>query len=486
MQRETVAGQIYYPHNTHLVIMKKTIGIILNCIVITFFLFSGGSSSASARVFYVDPQKGSMNGDGSKHKPWSTLEDVWKSNKIETQIWLPPYNGTSLVKKNSDAPVQPGDILQLLSGYHGNLDIIGAVNSKDITIKAAPGAKPEISRISLRSASRWIFDGLRISPSFSNVSNTQPIILIETHNWTGPSSYVTIRNCDLFSVASVDGFTDLDWAKKTTKGIHTSGDHTIIENTKITNVSGGISIYKANNSEVRKTLIFDSGMDGIQVAGSNNVKIEYSTVKNIYSVSKGNHYDMIQAWAIGGEMKGMEIRGNILIASELKDQPYRAPVQGIGLFDGWFNGFIIENNLVVTDSLHGISLYGARNCRVLNNTLSSGNGYPTPGNCPIRVYPHKNGTPGENNIIRNNFASFISVDNKGVPGGVVVDHNISDVATGLFFCKPLTFNYNLKPNSRAINRGSSVEAPDIDILNRKRDNRPDIGAYEYLVSAKCK
>ncbi len=451
-------------------------------IFIVILLFSTGSMASE---FYVDPVNGSMLGDGSVEKPWSTMQEVWTGNKIKTQAWVTPYNTHSpaVIDKNPSAPVHPGDTIYLLSGYHGDLQIIGAVNSDTITVKAAPGATPKFKRISLRSAVKWAFEGLSVSPSYAQTfSQISAMFFTENHSWTGPCSDISIKNSEIFSVADVSGWTKNDWLTKASAGARVQGNNVTIENVTMRNAAGGVGLSNANNAQVRYCKITNIGMDGIQIVGSDYVKIEYNTIKNVYSVSAGNHYDLIQAWTLDGTMEGVEIRGNTLIMSDNANQPFLNSVQGIGLFDGWFNNFVIENNLIITNTYHGISLYGANNCKILNNTVASVFSNISPVEAPIRVYPHKSGSSGSGNIIRNNFANYISTENKGVSGGVTVNNNITGFINTDHFVNPLAFDFSLKPTSSAIDAGATSAALLIDIVKNKRDGEPDIGAYEYGVS----
>lgn len=60
-----------------------------------------------ATTYHVDPINGSMSGDGSASNPWSTLEDVFANNKIESQepATYPYEDGDPLIAKNSGAPM---------------------------------------------------------------------------------------------------------------------------------------------------------------------------------------------------------------------------------------------------------------------------------------------------------------------------------------------------------------------------------------------
>ena len=427
----------------------------------------------TAADFYVDPVNGSMQGDGSAERPWSTLEEVWNANKIHTQVWSTPYTTTStLLDKNTQAPVKPGDTIYLLSGYHGDVQIVGAVNNDTITVKAVSGASPKLKRLLIRSASNWIFEGLSISPShaepFSTIDN---IVYIDNHDWTGPSSNITIKNCDIFSVNDISGWTANDWNTNASSGMYIDGIYTAVDNVRLRNIGMGISIDRAHHTIIKNTKIENFCADGIRIIGANYTKIEHNIVKNVYTVLDYSvfHYDLIQAWTLDGDVEGVEIRGNILIAHEDPNQPLKETVQGIGFFDGWFDNFVIENNLLITDGYHGISLYGARNCKVVNNTVVD---------TPIKVYPHKDGSPGEGNTIRNNFAGLVSVTDNGISSGTVVENNIAGFVQSDHFNNPSVFDFSLKAGSSAINTGSAL-SPTTDITGYIRDATPDIGAYEY-------
>jgi hypothetical protein len=65
--------------------------------------------------------------------------------------------------------------------------------------------------------------------------------------------------------------------------------------------------------------------------------------------------------------------------------------------------------------------------------------------------------------------------------------NIKILGTGNIYGDPKftapawgkTGNYHLKSGSPAINQGTSTGAPKDDLDRKKRDSKPDIGAYEY-------
>ncbi|MBF0227250.1 MAG: hypothetical protein HQK76_17530 [Desulfobacterales bacterium] len=210
---------------------------------------------------------------------------------------------------------------------------------------------------------------------------------------------------------------------------------------------------------------------------------QYNTIKNCYAVN-ANHDDGFQSWSTGldgqvgtGTVIGIILRGNTIINYEDPNQKFLGDLQGIGCFDGMFEDWIIENNVIFTNHWHGITLSGAINCRIVNNTVIDINS-EAPGPAWLRISNHKNGTPSRDCLIRNNLTTYISTDT-----GVQIDHNIiiSFEDYNNFFKNYSKMDFNLKPNCSAIDTGIGDLAPSID---RDKKDRPakkgwDIGAYEY-------
>jgi parallel beta-helix repeat protein len=171
---------------------------------------------------------------------------------------------------------------------------------------------------------------------------------------------------------------------------------------------------------------------------------------------------------------GVVLRGNTIINYVDPNQPYRGTLQGIGCFDGTYVDWIIENNVIITDHWHGITLLGARNCLVINNTVLDQNN-ESPGPPWICVEKHKNGTPPVNCVIRNNLATAFRN-----AAGVLEENNLIIQDPAALFVNPARFDLHLRPGAAAIDAGSSVNAPklDRDRVPRPQGNGIDIGAYE--------
>src|SRR5690606_5518894 len=176
-----------------------------------------------------------------------------------------------------------------------------------------------------------------------------------------------------------------------------------------------------------------------------------------------------------GEVTGIVLRGNVIINYEDPNQPLRGPLQGIGCFDGTFVDWVVENNVIITDHWHGISLYGVRNVRVVNNTVLDPNA-ESPGPPWIKLTEHKDGTPPENCIVRNNLATAFTSSSTGV----TEDHNIVLDDLSKYFVSP-PCDVHLLDNAPAIDQGVSDLAPQADIegIPRPQGSAVDVGAYEW-------
>lgn len=441
-------------------------------------------SSLHAATFHVDPVAGSDQGDGSAANPWRSLSRVLDDGLVETRRWpsLPYSSGMTLVPWNQGAPVRAGDTILLHDGDHGDVTIRLHYNSAPITIAAAPGSTPRFHRLHLVSSQNWNLRGLAVRPS-PGLERPPQLVDVVDHNWSGPTWDIHLDDMDIRTVDDASGWTPHDWVNNASTGIRLGASRLSLGNSRIRNVRFGI-VVSAPDVTVRHNVVDGFSADGIRGIADRGL-FEYNLVMNckIGGDDDGNHDDGFQSWSNGpggvgtGSVDDVVLRGNVFIGSVDPADPLRGSMQGIGLFDGFFDNWIIENNLVITDHWHGIALYGARNSRIVNNTVID----PVPG-APgplwIRVNPHKNGTPSENVVVRNNLAmSFVL---SGI--NLVNDHNLQFThanAASLFVAPP--YDLRLRADSPAIDAGSAELAPTHDALGVPRPQGAgiDLGAYEY-------
>lgn len=409
-----------------------------------------------SRDYFVDPATGSMSNPGTAEQPWSTLAEVFGAGKV--------FN--------------PGDVIHLLSGDHG-FPVITGDNTEDVTIIREAGHQPVINGITFSGARHWVLKDVAVfidavppkpaileHPAFPEYESTLVRI-------TGGSSGISLVDCDVSSIEDSSLWTADDWNKKAWNGLFINGNSRdiLIDGCLFLNVNFGIKIDSAAEYvTVANSRIQNFCGDGIQIA-CNHVTVTHNVIADCYDTN-GNHDDGIQGLAQG---TGVVVSGN-LITSATSDRPLMGYLQGLAFFDGWFDDFVFENNIIAVGHWHGISLYGARNCRVVNNTvvknpLSSSSMTPW-----IRVWPHKNGQASAGNLVRNNLTSGMS----NATGIGTVDHNLVTTDYTAHFVDYVGSDFHLKSDSAAIGAGSAVDAPVFDFDGETRSSPPDVGADEYI------
>lgn len=442
------------------------------------------TNPVEATDFYVDPEHGDAANDGSAEKPWRNLQEVIDAGLVESTDWtsLPYKEAAGLKPKNPGAPIKAGDAIWLRSGYYGDLRISHHYNSDFVTISAMPGHTPRFRSVQLMSASFWAFTGLHVSPEFGDGDKPGTLIHIQSHGWHGSTHDVSVEDCVLQSASDTSAWSATDWNERSCSGISADGPRIVVRRNRLKNVNSGISL-SGPHGLVERNVVENFAGDGLRGLGDHCV-FQYNLIKNCYDVND-NHDDGFQSWSYGpdgvgtSEVIGMVLRGNTIINFDDPNQPHRGPLQGIGCFDGMFVDWIVENNVIVVDHWHGITLMGARGCRIVNNTVIDPN-TEEPGPAGITISSHKKKIPSTGCVVRNNLTTSLT---KGGAGDMVLDHNVIVDDPVSFFVDPANGNLQLKEGSPAIDAGSPELAPEMDIAEtpRSQGSAVDVGAYEYGV-----
>ena len=450
--------------------------------VLVLFIFGLLSNICFARIFYIDPANGSDSGDGSISSPWKTLEYVINNNLVESAAYITQYDSHNpqTEPKNTGAPVKAGDTLMLYGGLHGDIFIQNYINPSYITIKAVPGQTPILKKCHLRSAKNWRFEGLSISSEPYGTYIGDVLFYLESHNWHGPVSDIEIKDCMIYSTANA-WTTAEDWVSKGSNGILVNASRVLLQNNTLTNIRLGISLSGDNNRAIGNSVINFAG-DGLRILGSSNL-VESNLIKNCYSVDD-NHDDGIQSFTTGGLIVDNNIvRGNTILNYEDPHQPLLGSLQGIGCFDGPYNNWVVENNLVVVDHWHGITFYEGINCRIINNTVLD----PTPSssNGPswISIGERNSGSPSSNCVVKNNIANAVNIhasSNNTTVGNNILLQSVNEYNS--HFVDFANFDFRLIQGSGAIDHADMNYSSMIDIngMARPWGRASDIGAYEFL------
>ncbi len=421
------------------------------------------SFSISATNYYCDPANGNMNNSGtSVGNAWTTLADVFARGKN----------------------FQSGDIIYLMNGAHGR-SYIAKSNTGYVTIKALEGHNPKLGSIQFGTASYWAFDGLIFTADGTGGDFRTNFVSTGTS-----TTYIKITNSTFYMEEDSSSWTFDDWYAKTKNrsyhGLRLKGDYFIFNNNHVKNVYFGLLI-ESSNIELKNNIIENFGADAIQMQNCSNVLIESNIIRNAYLEDYGqNHDDAIQFLGLSATLDNIVIIKNKVynfidpITQDMIDNNLVSyQMQGIFLTDGKITNSLIENNLVVIDTYHGITLNNSNNTRIQNNTV-----FRTPTNLNpqnirpwIMQYTGKGGTH-TNGVIRNNIAQQYSI----VSGNILENNlTISSSSADNYFSDYSIFDFTLKENSPAIEAGVNTDLSDTDLAgnNRLTGTYVDCGAYEY-------
>jgi hypothetical protein len=462
---------------------------------------------ASHHTFYVDPVNGSMKGDGSAAKPWHTLAEVVNPTYklIATQSHKVAGGTDALQDVNPKAPIQPGDLIMLKTGNHGDVSITNNFNKDFIGVLPAPGQAPVIQSLRLTSSGKWAFQGLKFMPG---VGTKRPggIIAVGYGDWVGQTHDVLLDSNTISTADNTANWSNADWMNNTqTYAIAFTlnvpcGTAT---NNHIYGVLNGIAAA-STNSVIQGNLIEKIFNDGVDI-GTSNVIVKNNSIKGgVNDVSTDTlHADGIQGFVtkVNGQVqtnRNVVIDGNQIYKTGNADITY---MQGITIFDGKWDNLTIQNNVIATNHWNALVAYGAQNSKIVNNTVIA----TDPAKHPswIQIRNAKDGTVPSNTIIRNNISTQLSV----VGNSMQVDHNIAAQSISVpGLAKPITsgttgtqnkvvtnissqfvtfnipansFDMRLKSGSSAIGFGSPTAMPTVDIVGKSRSAPVDLGAYAH-------
>lgn len=430
------------------------------------------ATSLTATNYYCNPISGNMNNNGtSEASAWGSLKDLFGS-----------YKRNQLVE---------GDVVYLMNGMHERA-YIAMTNTGYITIKALEGHSPKLSGVQFGTASYWAFDGLIFTADGTGGSFATAFI-----NTGTTTTHIKVTNSTFYMEEDSSSWTYDDWYNKTQKRtyfpIRIRGDHFIFNSNHIKNVYFGL-LTEGSNIEIKNNIIENFGADAIQMQNCSNVHIEGNIIQNAYLENYGgnvgghpsNHDDAIQILGLtSSDLDNIVIIRNKVysfnkpITQDMIDNNLVGyQMQGIFLTNGRITNGLFENNLVVIDTYHGITLNSSQNTRLQNNTVVR---TPTDYN-PQSIRPwvsfYDGGGTHSGGTLRNNIAYEL----QGV-SGVVSENNItvSNSVVDNYFSDYSGFDFTLNSSSPAIDAGVNSDLAEIDLAgnNRLHGSFVDVGAYEY-------
>ena len=323
---------------------------------------------------------------------------LWTSTSIGLAAPVPPNSGIPEMTTwtvSTPAELQAalgsatgGDEIVLESGNYGNVTVSGANFATDVTIRSTDESDPAIfSKLTVSSSSGLTFDGIEVATSASAAAHT-PLVLINSG-----SHDITIRNSEIHGPADGRSSRGID-AKDGTYDITVEGNY--IHHVK----TGGVFIGSDNVSVSENTFNY-IGSDSMKFGKNNGVVIENNTGPTHLLSKSGDHADFIQFQS--GSSTNIVIRGNVLLTEESGATNHQA----IFLGDYSVSNALIENNLIYTNSTHGILVFGS-NITVINNTILNNQDSDPSTHAVTRI---KVNATDSNSIVQNNITDKIEGSN---------------------------------------------------------------------------
>lgn len=372
-----------------------------------------------------------------------------------------------------------GDKVLFMAGYHGMLAINGQNFSAPVTLMAAPGAVAQVDAIRVTDSSKVVIKDLKVWTSGATSTLTYQV------QADANTSDITFQNLDIRAVPDSVNYVSWDlatWTANKRSGIEMKGTRISAIGNRLTGINFGIT-GGGDSALIEKNIIDGFSGDGMRALG-NNVVVRGNRVQNCVKID-GNHADGFQSWSRGpngpgsGTVYNLVIEGNKFFEwNNPTVSPLKCKLQGVGMFDGMYDGVKVSNNLISSTQYHGIAIAGALNTLINNNTVTAP--ITTRQNYPwIKIAYHKNGTPSRNVRVSNNTSNGMGVPASTV-NNVVTSNNILVTVPSAEFVSPVGQNFALQPTAKSANAGAAAYAPPVDILGvpRPRGSAPDAGAYE--------
>lgn len=374
--------------------------------------------------------------------------------------------------------VTGGDRILLMAGYHGPMMIQGQKFASPVVIEPVPGQVAHVDSLQIRSSQNITVQDLKV---WSSNNKAGQVAVLRTY---GDTSDILFSNMDVRSVSDSGNYMNWSlgqWLSYKRSGVLLDGNRVSIVGSRVTGVYNGI-VSQAANAVIRNNIVDGFGGDGMRALGDYTL-VQGNKIQNCFDIDP-NHDDGFQSYSTSaagkagqGTLYGLKVIGNKIIEwSQTATNPLRCNLQGIGMFDGIYKDLVIQNNLIAVSAYHGITVAGAQNAVIANNTVVNIMGqsqrYPW-----IQVSYDKDGTPSSNVVIANNLAMNIK-QMKGQSN--VTFANNRTIAIQTEFASIAAKNFALSTVSPAANAGVAKYAPSTDIMNvpRPKGSGPDIGAYE--------
>lgn len=432
---------------------------------------TGGSGTTSGGTGTTAPGTTTpTTGSGPLTAPPSTTGAAVPAG---AQLWA---NFDALMKSGR---VTGGDRIFLLDGYHGQLVVRDMKLASTVTVAPAAGAVAHADSILVMNSSNVHFQGLKVWPRSVVATN---MALVRSYANTSNVAFTDLDVRGIATAGNFAGWTAAEWTSYKRDGIMIEGANSAAARNRITGIFHGV-IGSGPNALIEKNIVDGFSGDGLRALGDGST-VRGNKVQNCRQIN-GNHADGFQSWSRGptgtpgtGTVRNVTIEDNKFFEYVGTRSPIACKLQGISMFDGLYENFVIRNNVVSTTAYHGISMAGARSSQIMNNTVVHAGGLA--GQFPwIRISSTKTGLPSQNVTVANNLVTSNKVTSDPT-NKIVQTNNITITNASAEFMSLANRDFALRSGSKAIDAGAPTLAPKDDIAGtaRPKGKAPDAGAYE--------
>lgn len=411
---------------------------------------------------YAAPD-GELSNPGTLDAPWPSLQALAEAQAL-------PTAGT----------------LCLLPGHHG-APVLRELSATELHIVATELQSAWVTSLQLIDVSAVRFQGLLVHGTDIDTSRDERDLWLVSAD--ADSHDLVFQDLLVESAPDSSTWTVSDWTTRAKSGVDLRGERIQVLDTQIRNTHHALSL-RGDHALVQGCLVDNFGGDGIRGLGSHST-YAWNTVRDAYvDAYETQHDDAFQAYGLEGDLKieGVRIEHNqfLLFADPLTEFVLEQGLvgtlmQGVVITDGYADGWVVENNLVVNANYHGISLYGGRNCRIQNNTVVRHPDMAADSGPWIRISPQtKTGQDNFDNVIRNNLAAMLTPWDYDASSIVEANLELDDLSV---FVDAAGLDFDLAPGGQAVDAGQATDLAERDLAGRPRLSgaAPDLGAYELQV-----
>lgn len=310
----------------------------------------------------------------------------------EYQVPATPGNLQKLIDSGS---LTGGDRLVLAPGYHGKLVIKGLQFEEPLTITAAGGGAPNLDQLIVDASSGIRIQKISVIP-VSKPAPDEALVSVDE------SKAIELEHLTVASAFSSQDWSAPQWRETVRNGVFLSGQDISLTDSLVFNVRHGISTV-ADGAKIERNIIENFAGDGIRGIGDNSSYVE-NTIDTCIDIDD-NHDDGFQSWSLDedghpgkGVVRNVRVERNRISNG---DHRFTCHLQGIGLFDGIYEDWVISGNTITVDHWHGITVMGARNVVVSDNFVTDFRP-GKPGAPSVTIMAHKDGRQAENSSIERN------------------------------------------------------------------------------------